>query len=344
MKKLLNVLYVTKPEAYLSLENDNVLVKEHDTVLIRTPLLNIEGIVHFGWNINISPSLITECVRRNITVTFLTESGKYQGSVIGESRGNVVVRKEQYRISDDVKRSCMYARNFVFGKLHNSKWTLERATRDHKLRVDVDAIKKETAQIQQAMQDSLACSDLDTLRAIEGNAAQSYFRVFDQLILTNKEFFEFNNRNRRPPTDPINAMLSFAYVLLAAECRNALEGVGLDAYVGFLHRDRSGRASLALDLMEELRACFADRFVLSLINRGEIGATDFRFTESGAVLINDDARKRFLSAWQSKKKDTITHPYLQEKCQWGLVPHLQALLLSRVIRGDLDEYPTFLWK
>ncbi|MDR0383947.1 MAG: type I-C CRISPR-associated endonuclease Cas1c [Christensenellaceae bacterium] len=344
MKKLLNVLYVTKPETYLSLENENVIVKEKDELISRVTLLNLEGIVHFGYNIGISPSLIAECVKRNIAVTFLTENGKYQGSVIGESRGNVIVRKEQYRISDDKLRSCLYARNFIFGKLHNSKWILERATRDYGMRVDCEAIKKETAQITVAMKECLKCEDLELLRAIEGNAAQSYFRVFDELILQNKHFFKFDNRNRRPPTDPMNALLSFAYVLLAAECRNALEGVGIDAYVGFLHRDKSGRASLALDLMEELRSCFADRFVLSLINRGEITPTDFKFTESGAVLINDDAKKRFLSAWQNKKKEMITHPFLQEKCQWGLVPHLQALLLSRVIRGDLEEYPTFLWK
>ncbi|MDR3292491.1 MAG: type I-C CRISPR-associated endonuclease Cas1c [Clostridiales bacterium] len=344
MKKLLNTLYVTKPETFLALENETVLVKENDEILLRVPLLNLEGIVHFGYTIGASPALMAECTKRNIALTFLTENGKFLASIIGESKGNVTLRKEQYRISDDTQRNCVYARIFVFGKLHNAKWVLERATRDYELRIDTEAVKKESAQISEAMKQTLDCTDVDYLRAIEGNAAQSYFRVFNELILQNKEFFKFDGRNRRPPTDPINALLSFAYVLLAADCRHALETVGLDAFVGFMHKDRPGRASLALDLMEELRAPFADRFVLSLINRQEINPKDFRITESGAVLLTDDAKKKFLSAWQNKKKEVITHPFLEEKIEWGIVPHAQALLLARTIRGDLEAYPVFLWK
>lgn len=344
MKKLLNVLYITKPETFLALENETVVVKEKDETLMRVPLLNIEGIVHFGYTMGCSPALICECAKRNILITFLTENGKYLGSTIGESKGNVTLRKEQYRISDDEYRSCLYARNFIFGKLHNSKWILERATRDYELRVDVEAIKKESEQISKLMKKALNCEDLEELRAIEGNAAHSYYKVINELILQNKEFFIFSGRNRRPPTDPINSLLSFSYVLLAADCRHALETVGLDAFVGFLHRDRPGRVSLALDLMEELRSVMADRFVLSLINRQEIVQKDFRFTESGAVLLTDSARKKFLAAWQTKKKDVITHPFLDEKIEWGIVPHSQALLLSRTIRGDLESYPVFLWK
>ncbi|MDD2215057.1 MAG: type I-C CRISPR-associated endonuclease Cas1c [Eubacteriales bacterium] len=344
MKKLLNTLYITKPETFLALENEAVMVKEGDATILRVPLLNIEAIVHFGYTIGCSPALIAECAKRNILITFLTENGKYLGSIIGESKGNVTLRKEQYRISDDEYRSCIYARNFIFGKLHNSKWVLERATRDYELRVDVESIKKCTSQISELMKDVLDCERLDLLRAIEGNAAHCYYSVFNELVLQNKDFFVFKNRNRRPPTDPINALLSFAYVLLAADCRHALEGVGLDAFVGFLHRDRPGRASLALDLMEELRSVIADRFVLSLINRQEITQKDFRITESGAVLLTDDARKKFLAAWQTRKKDVITHPFLDEKIEWGIVAHSQSLLLSRTIRGDLDSYPVFLWK
>lgn len=302
MKKLLNVLYITKPETFLALENETIAVKENNETLMRVPLLNIEGIVHFGYTMGCSHALIAECAKRNILITFLTENGKYLGSTIGESRGNVTLRKEQYRISDDENRSCFYARNFIFGKLHNAKWILERATRDYELRVDVEAIKKESEQISKLMKDALSCENLEVLRAIEGNAAHSYYKVINELILQNREFFAFRGRNRRPPTDPINALLSFSYVLLAAECRHALETVGLDAFVGFLHRDRPGRASLALDLMEELRSVMADRFVISLINRQEVTQKDFRFTESGAVLLTDDAKRKFLAAWQTKRK------------------------------------------
>ncbi len=344
MKKLLNTLYITKPDTFLALENEAVMVKEKGETILRVPLLNIESIIRFGYDIGCSPALIAECARRNILITFLTENGKFLGSIIGVSKGNVILRKEQYRISDDEERSCTYARNFIFGKLHNAKWVLERATRDHELRVDVEAIKKSTTRITGLMKETLECTNLKVLRALEGNAAHCYYNVFNELILQNTDFFAFNKRNRRPPTDPINALLSFSYVLLAADCRHALEGVGLDAFVGFLHRDRPGRASLGLDLMEELRPIVADRFVLSLINRQEITQKDFRFSESGAVLLSDDARKKFLAAWQTRKKDIITHPFLEEKVEWGIVPHVQALLLTRTIRKDLDSYPVFLWK
>ncbi|HRR89169.1 MAG TPA: type I-C CRISPR-associated endonuclease Cas1c [Eubacteriales bacterium] len=343
MKKLLNVLYVVRPDAYLALENESVLIKENTEIVLRVPLHNLQGIVHFGYT-GASPALMAECAKRNIALTFLTENGKFLATIIGESKGNVVLRKEQYRISDSEERSALVARNFIFGKLHNAKWGLERAVRDHFEVVDVAALKEASAQISSAMRETLRCDNLEILRAIEGNAAQGYFRVFNELILKNKDYFIFVNRNKRPPTDAVNALLSFAYVLLAADCRNALEVVGLDAYVGFLHRDRPGRASLALDIMEELRCVFADRFVLSLINRGEVNASHFLVSESGAVTLSDDARKSFLNSWQNKKREVITHPYIQEKIEWGLVPHVQALLLARMIRGDLEEYPPFLWK
>lgn len=343
MKKLLNVLFVTSPEAFLSLENENVIVKKGEEILLRVPLINLEGIVSFS-NYGATVNLMYECSRRNITLSFLNEYGRYLGTLYGETKGNVILRKEQYRISDSESKSLVYARNFIFGKLHNQKWVLERAIRDHSLRVDGNKLKNVSMQITFNLKQVLACESMATLRAIEGNTAQAYFRVFDNLILQNKETFYYNNRTRRPPLDPVNAMLSFAYTLLVSECKHALEVVGLDSYVGFMHTDRPGRVSLALDLVEELRPQFADRFVLSLINRKEVSKNDFVVQQSGAVTFNENGKKKFLSAWQQRKKEEIKHPYLDEKIKWGLVPYIQALLLSRTIRGDLDEYPPFLWK
>ena len=343
MKKLLNILFVTLPDVIVSLDTENVCVKKDGEVLLKVPLLNLEGMVLFNY-FGATPQLLGECAKRNIAITFLSEYGKFLGSFYGESKGNVLLRKEQYRISDNPAKSLEYAKNFIFGKLHNQKWVMERGLRDYALRVDTDLIKKGSLQITENMKRTLDCGNVDLLRAIEGNTAQLFFGAFDELILKNKDGFTFTNRNRRPPTDPVNAMLSFAYTLLVSECRHALECVGLDSYVGFMHTERPGRPSLALDLMEELRPHFADRFVLSLINRNEITPSDFNTQESGAVLLSDEARKNFLSAWQQRKKEIINHPFLKEKLEWGIVPHVQALLLSRTIRGDLEQYPPFLWK
>ena len=343
MKKILNVLFVTLADAFVNLENENVCVKKDNEVLLMVPLLNLEGLILFNY-FGATPQLLGECAKRSITVSFLSEYGNFLGTFYGESKGNVILRKEQYRISDDANRSIEYAKNFVFGKLHNQKWVLERGIRDYALRIDTDLLKKESQNITENMKRLLVCENVALLRAMEGNAAHSYFVAFNELILRAKDDFAFTNRNRRPPTDPINALLSFAYTLLTSDCRHALESVGLDSYVGFFHTDRPGRASLALDLMEELRPHFADRFVLSLINRAEISPSDFEVQESGAVLMQDKARKAFLSAWQQRKKEIITHPFLKEKLEWGIVPHVQALLLSRTIRGDLEQYPPFLWK
>lgn len=343
MRKLLNTLFVTMPDAYLTLEQENVLIRQGEKILLRLPLLNLEGIVAFGW-LGASPALLGKCAEKGVAVTFLGSSGRFLGRVVGESRGNVTLRKEQYRISDAESRSLEYARSFIFGKIYNSRWRLERAARDYELRVDVEALKNTSAQLKGALSSLKGCQGLNELRAVEGNAASAYFRQFDQLILQNKNKFRFMRRERRPPLDPVNAMLSFAYTLLTHDCEAALEAVGLDAYVGFLHRDRPGRCSLALDLVEELRPVLADRFVLSLINLKVIEPNDFKVTESGAVRMKDEPRKKFLSAWQERKKEMLTHPFLEEKLEWGLVPYAQALLLARTIRGDLDAYPAFLWK
>ena len=232
----------------------------------------------------------------------------------------------------------------ITGKIYNSRWILERALRDHALRINQSLVKAASEQLQKFIPLIRSATELDSLRGLEGEAAAAYFGAFDELILSQKVDFIFDGRNRRPPQDNVNAMLSFAYALLANDCAAALEAVGLDAYVGFLHRDRPGRKSLALDLEEELRAPFADRLVLTLINNRIIQDKHFDRQESGAVLLNDNGRKLFLKHWQEKKRDEITHPFLKEKLPWGLVPYVQSLLLARYIRGDIDEHPPFLWK
>ncbi|KJD43089.1 type I-C CRISPR-associated endonuclease Cas1c [Paenibacillus terrae] len=343
MKKLLNTLFVTLPDTYLSLDGENIVIKQEEAILARYPLHNLEAICTFGYA-GVSPGLMGACASRNIDLTFMTRTGRFLARVIGESRGNVVLRKEQYRISDDDQRSALVARNMIIGKIYNNKWILERATRDYPLRIDADRMKKVTASLTGAMQQVREVEELDILRGLEGAAAVQYNSVFDELILQQKKDFYFHGRNKRPPLDNVNALLSFAYTLLSNDMKSALEAVGLDAYVGFLHRDRPGRASLALDVMEELRGVYADRFVLTLINKKLIHGKGFYKKENGAVIMDDDTRKIVLKAWQERKQEKIIHPYLNEKMSWGLVPYSQALLLARHIRGDLDEYPPFLWK
>lgn len=343
MKHLLNTLYVTSEDAYLSLDGENVVVNQNQEVTARFPLHALESIISFSYA-GASPALMGGCVQRGINLVFCSPRGRFLARCCGESNGNVLLRRQQYRIADDPEQNIKIARNMIFGKVYNARWSVERTRRDHKLRVDEAALASASKQ----MQDYLPCileSDVpDTLRGLEGVAANAYFSVLDQLILNNKEDFFFRSRSRRPPLDNMNAMLSFAYSLLGNDCASALESVGLDSYVGFLHTDRPGRASLSLDLMEELRPCIADRFVLTLINNRKIHGKDFLHQENGAVLMTDEARKVFLRAWQEHKKEQITHPYLKEKMPWGLVPYVQAQLLSRYLRGDLDEYPPFLWK
>lgn len=343
MRKLLNTLYITLPDTYLSLDGENVVVKQEEQVLARFPLHNFEAICTFGYA-GVSPKLMGTCAERGIALTFMTRNGRFLARVIGEDRGNVVLRKEQYRRSDDEKASALLARNFMIGKLYNSKWILERATRDHPLRIDVERFKRTSASLSESLKMVRDVEDLAMLRGLEGTAAMQYFALFDDLILQQKDDFYFRGRSRRPPLDKTNALLSFVYALLSNDVKAALEGVGLDAYVGFMHRDRPGRASLALDMMEELRGALADRFVLSLINKKLVNGSGFLVKETGAVIMDEDTRKQVVKLWQEKKQELVVHPYLGEKIMWGLIPHAQALLLARHLRGDLDEYPTFLWK
>nr|WP_240503510.1 type I-C CRISPR-associated endonuclease Cas1c [Natranaerobius trueperi] len=339
----MNSLFVTSPDVYLSLDGENIVVKKDKERIGRVPLHNLESVYTFGYS-GASPALMGACAERNISLVFLTRNGKFLARIIGESRGNVVLRKTQYRLSDDKNLSAKIARNFIVGKIYNNKWILERATRDYPLRVDIDKFKETSQHLSDLITEVRNVNNLELLRGYEGQAAVSYNEVFDQLILQQKDEFRFKRRSRRPPLDKVNAMLSFAYTLLSNDIISAAESIGLDAYVGFLHRDRPGRASLALDMMEELRGVYAERFVISLINKKVMKKGDFSVKENGAILMKDEARKKFLKHWQDRKQEKINHPYLGEKIPWGVVPYAQSMLLARYLRGDLDEYPPLLWK
>lgn len=343
MRKLLNTLFVTTEDAYLTLDGENVVISRDKDEIARFPLHALEGIVAFTYA-GASPALMGACAKRGVILCFCTPNGRFLARAVGEANGNVLLRRMQYRFADDPDISCKIARNMVFGKVFNCRWSIERTIRDNGMRVDSGKLENASTILKSALPEVRCADTLETLRGFEGESAAVYFSVLNEMILNNKEDFFFRSRNRRPPLDRVNAMLSFVYALLANDCSSALESVGLDSYVGFLHRDRPGRTSLALDLMEELRPCFADRFMLSLINNRAVKAGDFEERESGAVVMTDEGRKTIIRAWQERKRDDITHPYLKEKLPWGLVPYVQALLLARYFRDDLDEYPPFLWK
>ncbi len=343
MRQLLNTLFVTSEDIYLSLEGENVVANREGQTVARYPLHTLQSIVSFSYA-GASPALMGACAQREVGLAFCSPRGKFLARVAGQAQGNVLLRRMQYRAADDPLQSCRVARNMIFGKVYNARWSVERTRRDHALRIDEVRFSTASEQLQRLLPQIMRETSLDSLRGLEGTGAAAYFSVLDEMILQGKETFFFRERSRRPPLDAFNALLSFAYALLAHDCASALESVGLDAYVGYLHRDRPGRESLALDLMEELRPCFADRFVLTLVNNRTLKASDFDFRESGAVLLTDAGRRTFLSKWQERKKEIITHPFLEEKLPWGLVPYVQSLLLARYLRGDLDEYPPFLWK
>lgn len=343
MRRLLNTLFVTSEDVYLALDGENIVVRRDKEDVGRFPLHNLEEIICFSYA-GASPALMGACTKRNIGLSLCSPSGRFLARTSGISNGNVLLRREQYRAADNWVHSFRIAKYMIWGKLYNCRWSIERTKRDHRLRIDEEKFRNSSAAIYEIMPQVLEAGSLDSLRGLEGAAASVYFDVFDDMILRNKDSFFFHGRNRRPPTDNVNAMLSFAYSLLANNCASALESVGLDAYVGFMHRDRPGRTSLALDLMEELRPCIADRFVLTLVNNNVMRSEDFEAAEGGAVIMADTGRRKFLKNWQERKQDTITHPYLEEKMPWGLVPYMQALLLARYLRDDLDAYPPFLWK
>lgn len=343
MRKLLNTLYVMTESCYLTLDGKNIVIQDGEKMLGRFPLHTLENIVCFTYK-GASPALMGACAERKIGMSFFSPRGAFLARIVGKEYGNVLLRKEQYRISDDENRSIGYAKNMIAGKVFNSRWSIERTLRDHAYRVDAGKLKQISDTLYGTLPKIDGTLSVDELRGIEGKAAEQYFSVLNDMILNQKEDFFFTTRNRRPPLDNVNAVLSIAYTVLAGECANALSSVGLDPYVGFMHGDRPGRTSLALDLMEELRPVLADRFILTLINTKAIRAIHFDKQKDNAVLLNEDGRKVFFNAWQTHKKEMITHPYLKVKMEWGLVPYVQALLLARTIRGDVDEYPPFLWK
>lgn len=343
MRQLLNTLFVMTEDVYLALENDNVVVHQSEKVLAKVPLHSIEGIMCFSYK-GASPALMGRCGEIGVSMSFYSPRGRYYCSILGEENRNVLLRREQFRFADDANAALDYAKSFIIGKIYNAKWVLERTKRDHALRVNVERLTEQSGKLSIALSSARQSSSMDELRGVEGLAAKDYFYAFDDLVLRNKDDFFFTGRSRRPPLDRLNALLSFCYSILTNDCIAALQGVGLDPYVGFMHTDRPGRASLALDLVEEFRPVLADRFVLTLVNTGAVQPDDFEIRENGGVFLSDSGRKKVLSAWQKKKSEQILHPFLQEKIPWGLVPYVQALLLTRAVRGDLDGYPPFLWK
>lgn len=343
MRTLLNSLFVLSEDVYLSCKDDNVYVERGKERVGSVPLRSIEHILCFSYK-GASPALMGRCAELGVSLSFYSPWGKYYCSIFGENSRNVLLRREQYRIADDESRALPIARSFVIGKIYNARWVLERARRDHAMSINVDRVSTQSQLLADAILSARSQPSIDALRGVEGRAAQDYFFAFDDLILRNKDEFFFESRSRRPPMDRMNALLSFVYVLSAGDCAAALQGVGLDPYVGFLHRDLPGRESLALDLMEELRSVLCDRFALSMVNTGEIRASDFENRENGGVFLTDSGRRTVLTAWKKRKDEVLTHPFLKEKIPWGLVPYVQALLLARTIRGDLDAYPPFMWK
>lgn len=343
MKKLLNTLYVTSENSYLALDGENIVVLDDKTEIGRLPLHNLEGIVSFGYR-GTSPALMGACAERNISLCYVSPQGKFLARVTGRTKGNVILRKQQYTSIQDSTIGLNIAKNCITGKVYNARWVLERAIRDHSMQIDTEKVKNASEKLKKSLNLIRNSVSKEQLRGYEGEAASIYFGVFNELILQQKKDFRFQGRNKRPPMDNVNALLSFVYTLLTANITSALECVGLDPYMGYLHTDRPGRTSLSLDLIEELRAVLADRFVLSLINKKIISGKNFTQKENGAVLMDNDLRKKLLTEWQNKKKETLTHPYLKEKIEWGMVPYVQAMLLARYLRGDLDGYPVFLWK
>ena len=342
MKKHLNTLFVTTQGAYLAKDGETVAVRVDGEVALRLPVHTLDGIVCFG-NVGCSPFLMGFCADRDVTLSFLTEKGRFLARVQGPVSGNVLLRREQYRRADDPVFSAMIAKQFVTGKIANCRYAMQRVLRDHPEKVDTVAlentINRLTASLRR-LQDDLT---LDEVRGIEGDAAHVYFGAFDHLIVREKEHFFFRERNRRPPLDRMNCLLSFLYTLLMHDVRSALESVGLDPAVGYLHRDRPGRPGLALDVMEEFRP-MVDRLAVSLVNLGQLKAKDFTFSESGAVRMTDAARKTVLVTYQNRKQDERVHPFLEEKMAIGLFCYAQALLLARLLRGELDGYPPVIWK
>ena len=340
MRKLLNTLYITTPDAYLSKDGMNVVVSVKSQEIFRIPIINIEGIVSFGY-MGASPGLMKLCTDNNVSLTFLSPNGRFICRIQGQTKGNVLLRKKQYKLSEQEDWALHVAQIMIAGKIQNQRSVLRRFIRDYG---NNQQVEEAANALDNFKRNTRLSTDKLSLMGIEGMAANKYFEVFPSLLTQQIDQFPFGGRSRRPPKDAVNAMLSLAYTLLTNDITAALETVGLDPYVGFLHTLRPGRASLALDMAEELRAYMGDRFVLSLINRRQISPSDFFYQGEQGVTLTDDGRRTFLTAWQTRKKETIIHPYLNEKISVGLIPHTQAMLIARFIRGEVDDYPVFLIK
>lgn len=343
MKKLLNSLYITTPKSYLSLDGENIVVLLEDNEKFRMPFVNIENIICFGY-MGASPALMGKCSENGISISFLKPNGEYMGRIVGKTKGNVLLRKKQYNLSDNEDFCLNFSKGIISAKMCNSRSTLERTIRDNFEKIDTINLKTTSIYIANNVTRIYELDDFDQLRGFEGIIARNYFDVFSDMILIQKNDFMMNERSRRPPLDFLNCMLSYLYTILSLEMRSALETTGLDPYVGFMHALRPGRASLALDLMEELRAYMVDRLVITMINLKHIVKKDFVKKEGGGVLMTDEGRKKILKCWQERKKEIITHPFLKEKIEIGLIPYVQAQLLSKYLREELPEYYPFLIK
>lgn len=340
MRKLLNTLFITSPDAYLTRDGLNVVVRVNDEARLRLPIHNLEGIMTMGYT-GASPALMHLCAERGVALSFHSETGRLLARLVPANKGNVLLRKRQYALHDDPLQSLAISRSFVLGKLANSRTVLRRYVRDYRDEPESLELNKVAERVSGLLDQVRGCDNVDSLRGIEGDGARRYYSVFNNLIRTERTVFLFGGRSRRPPLDRVNALLSFLYSVLANDCASALEMVGLDPQVGFYHRMRPGRASLALDLMEELRPYLVDRLTLSLINNRQIEGGDFVLKETGAVFLREQSIKLVINAWQSRKRQTVVHPYLQETIEVGLIPYVQALLLARFIRGDIDGYPPY---
>ena len=342
MKKLLNTLYVLTPDSYLFCRNETICVQVGGEEKVSLPALSIDAIVCFG-KMTVSTPLLEFCGQRGISVTFLTKTGHFMGRFYGPVSGNVLLRKRQYESLSDTAFCSRFVQTILYAKIRNSRLVLTRAARTCKTEDARTELLAGAGLLGEAAQNLSRCETVDSMRGIEGAAATAYFSRFDCMIQNNPAGFCFRTRSRRPPRDEVNAALSFPHLLLTREMQSSLETVGLDPAAGYLHTLRPGRASFALDLMEELRAPLCDRFVVSLLNRGQLSVSDFDRDE-GAVFLNDRGRRTLISAWQKRKAEEIVHPFLGEKIQIGMIPYVQSMLFARVLRKDLDEYPPFVWR
>ncbi len=340
MRQLLNTLYILTPNSYLSKDGERIKIMNQGDELASYPINILERITCFSYA-SPSPKVIEMCSDRGISISIMSPNGKFLASIDGPVKGNVLLRREQYRRADDESFCLAVSKNIIWAKIYNSIALLKRGAKDHAEKINYDFVNTSVVRLKKTLDDIDKVESMNQLRGMEGDAAKIYFSALNNLILRNKDVFNISGRNRRPPRDPINALMSFFYSVLTNEVRSSLLNMGLDPYVGYMHTDRPGRPSLALDIVEELRSSEVDRFLLKKINLGQVSAGDF-IEEGGACFLNESGRKKMIRLWHNERKSTITHGYIQEKIERGLIPHVQSNLLSRVIRGELDGYPPYL--